>query len=96
MPGFGRAGQELARGGGSIGDRLREVERELAIDFADYFAGELRELETGPGADGLLGMGSDALEVTPLGRLFIRNVCMVFDRYLREKPRSQPTFSRTV
>jgi hypothetical protein len=22
--------------------------------------------------------------VTPLGRYFIRNICMVFDRYLRE------------
>ena len=75
---------------------IRAIEREFAIDFAEYFAGELRELETGPGVDGLLRMDSDALEATSLGRLFIRNVCMVFDRYLREKPRSQPTFSRTV
>ena len=31
-----------------------------------------------------------------LGRIFIRNICMVFDRYLREKKREMPAFSRTV
>ena len=49
--------------------------------FDDYFAPELvrlRELEQ----DGLLDIGADALRVTPKGRLLIRNVCMVFDRYL--------------
>ncbi len=55
--------------------------------------------------DGLVTIGADALDVTPRGRLLIRNVCMVFDRYLGQ-PRdnvvgagadAQPLrFSRTI
>ena len=33
---------------------------------------------------GLLTLDRQWLTVTPLGRFFIRNICMVFDRYLRE------------
>ena len=38
-------------------------------------------------ADGLVAIDADAIEVTPLGRLFVRNVCMMFDRYLRARTR---------
>jgi oxygen-independent coproporphyrinogen-3 oxidase len=41
-------------------------------------------------------MDEGRLEVTPRGRLFVRNVCMVFDRYLLEKGAATPVFSRTV
>ena len=35
--------------------------------------------------------------LTTLGRLFVRNVCMVFDRHLRHRSaESKPVFSRTV
>jgi hypothetical protein len=34
--------------------------------------------------------------VEPLGRLFVRNVAMLFDRYLLEKKSDAPIFSRTV
>lgn len=67
--------------------------------FADYFEPELvrlRELE----GDGLLVIGTDGLVVTPKGRLLIRNVCMVFDRYLalpRPDADAKPLrFSRTI
>ena len=76
--------------------RTAEVEERFAIDFADYFALELEELESGPAADGLLELRPGELEATPLGQLFIRNISMIFDRYLREKKRDKPTFSRTV
>jgi len=76
--------------------RLGEVEERFDIDFGDYFGLELKELEAGPAADGLLEIRADELEATPLGGLFIRNISMVFDRYLREKKREKPTFSRTV
>ena len=33
-------------------------------------------------ADGFVVLDADTVTVTPLGRLFIRNVCAVFDRYL--------------
>ncbi len=75
---------------------IPQVENDFGICFEDYFAKELNDLQAGPVADELLSIHPDAFEVTPRGRLFIRNICMVFDRYLREKPRTQPTFSRTV
>lgn len=54
----------------------------FGIDFAAYFAAELRDLEA-MAADGLLEFGADTIGVRPVGRLLIRNICMVFDRYLR-------------
>jgi coproporphyrinogen III oxidase-like Fe-S oxidoreductase len=37
------------------------------------------------------------IRVTPLGRIFIRNVAMVFDRYLHEQQMdSKPLFSKTL
>jgi len=76
-----------------------EVERRFGITFAEYFAPELAEL-TGPQsaqADGLVRITPEAIEVTALGRLLVRNVCMVFDRYLRARTTGlKPVFSRTV
>lgn len=53
-------------------------------------------------ADGLLDLFSGAdggvqLRVTPLGRLFLRNIAMPFDARLRDRPADGlPRFSRTV
>ncbi len=50
-----------------------------------------------PAADGLVTVSGSAIEVTPLGRMFVRNICMVFDQYLRDRTAgAQPVFSRTV
>ena len=73
-----------------------EVEARFGIVFAEYFARELGELEAGPAADGFVHLGPGFIEVTPLGQLFVRNTCMIFDRHLREKPPAKPQFSRTV
>ena len=45
--------------------------------------------------DGLVNEDGNKITVTDLGKIFIRNVCMVFDRYLKEKD-GQNRFSRTV
>jgi len=45
-------------------------------------------------ADGLLRVGSEMIEVSPAGRLLIRNVCMVFDKYLRQQ--QEQRFSRVI
>ena len=73
-----------------------EVERRFQVTFREYFAAELAQLSETPVTDGLVRLGPEAIEVTDLGQLFIRNICMPFDRHLRDKPRQQPTFSRTV
>ena len=59
------------------------IAKRFDIEFPDYFAAELRELH-GIAADGLISIDGDIIRVLPAGRLLIRNVCMVFDRYLRE------------
>jgi oxygen-independent coproporphyrinogen-3 oxidase len=51
------------------------------IDFGTYFADELERLEQ-MAHDGLVAIEDGRITVLPAGRLLIRNVCMVFDRYL--------------
>ncbi len=73
-----------------------EVERDFGIVFDDYFREELGRLEE-PRAEGLVALAPGEIRVTPLGRIFIRNVAMIFDRYLREQQMDQkPLFSKTL
>lgn len=71
-----------------------EIETEFGICFDDYFAPELARMETLQ-TDGLVILSSGHISVTTLGRIFIRNVGMVFDRYL-QKPQTKPQFSKTL
>ncbi|MBN2431137.1 MAG: oxygen-independent coproporphyrinogen III oxidase [Acidobacteria bacterium] len=73
---------------------LARVSQAHQLDFKVHFATELEKLR--PLADdGLLQTGKSALSVTPLGRFFIRNICMVFDQYLAGEERER-RYSRTV
>lgn len=76
--------------------RKREIESTFQIRFDEYFHGELAELRA-MRDDGLVLLSDDEIRVTPLGRIFIRNLAMPFDRYLREqKMDSRPLFSKTL
>lgn len=60
---------------------IAALESKWRFDFARYFRNEypeLRHMQT----DGLLTLDPGSLDVTPAGRLLVRNICMVFDRYL--------------
>ena len=60
---------------------MRQVAQDWDIDFAQYFAAEIDRL--GDMVEhGLLSISDDIIAVLPPGRLLIRNICMVFDRYL--------------
>jgi oxygen-independent coproporphyrinogen-3 oxidase len=74
-----------------------QVQQRFGVVLSEYFAGELSQLAdvNGPVADGLLVIGRDGLTVTTRGRLFVRNICMVFDRYLAAH-KDRPVFSRTI
>ena len=61
---------------------IEAIESAYAIDFRKYFAPELQELAELEEA-GLLTLEPDWIAITPRGRLLVRAVCMVFDRYLR-------------
>lgn len=64
---------------------MARITEQFGVDFSNYFADELRELAPFE-ADGLVTTEGDLVRVRPAGRLLIRNVCMVFDRYLRGQP----------
>jgi oxygen-independent coproporphyrinogen-3 oxidase len=81
-----------------------EVNERFEIDFDTYFADALDRLDDVRDA-GFVEEDDAWLRVTDRGRLFVRNVCMEFDRYLIEKERKKaegeeeeetPVFSRTV
>ena len=60
---------------------LASLEQSFPITFRHYFAAELEQLAAFA-QDGLLTVDHEWISVTPKGRLLIRNICMVFDRYL--------------
>ncbi|QFH69228.1 oxygen-independent coproporphyrinogen III oxidase [Enterobacter sp. E76] len=70
------------------------VEQQWQLDFADYFAEDLKLLAP-LAKDGLVDIDEKGIQVTPKGRLLIRNICMCFDVYLRQKARMQQ-FSRVI
>jgi oxygen-independent coproporphyrinogen-3 oxidase len=73
-----------------------EIEREFDIDFDDYFAPELERLAEIE-RDGLVRLDANRIEVAGLGRIFIRNVAMVFDAYFNKaEADNRRAFSRTI
>lgn len=69
------------------------LERKYGFRFHDFFKNELQQLDAMQD-DGLIEINDDSLVVTPLGRLLVRNICMIFDAYLTQNQIS--TFSRTI
>ncbi len=71
------------------------VEHRFGIDFAAYFAHELRQLQA-LADDGLIELDDRGLTVTPRGRLLLRVVAMVFDRSLSRPAGEIRRFSRVI
>jgi oxygen-independent coproporphyrinogen-3 oxidase len=85
--------------------RLGRIAADHGVDAASYFAreiaalGALRDLAS-------YDPGAGCVRTTPLGRLLVRNICMVFDRYQRDPaslpgmlgaaPHDAPRFSSTI
>jgi oxygen-independent coproporphyrinogen III oxidase len=69
------------------------IEQKFSINFTGYFAKELQALAPIQ-ADGLLSLSDKGIHVFPAGRLLIRNICMVFDKYLAQKQQQQ--FSKVI
>jgi len=72
---------------------MRAVETEYKIDFAEYFAREMEDIKQLQ-QDGLVTCSDTTIDVQPAGKFLIRNVCMVFDRYLREA--GEKRFSKVI
>jgi oxygen-independent coproporphyrinogen-3 oxidase len=73
---------------------IEATELSHLIDFRAYFAAELRDLKK-LADDGLVELQPDWLVVAPKGRLLVRAICMVFDRYLRSA-REGASYSRVI
>jgi oxygen-independent coproporphyrinogen-3 oxidase len=73
---------------------LESIEIAHLIDFKSYFAAELvdlREME----AAGLLSVSDRWISVLPRGRMLVRAIAMVFDRYLRTD-RERARYSKVI
>jgi oxygen-independent coproporphyrinogen III oxidase len=66
------------------------------IDFAGHFADALEDLKP-LAADGFVEMSGGLIRVTDLGRMFLRNIAMCFDAYLKQPAAENgPRYSKTA
>ena len=72
----------------------RIIEQQFGVRFHQYFKHDLALLQTFID-DQLVVVDDQYIEVTLRGRLLIRNICMCFDKYLRQRARQQQ-FSRVI
>lgn len=68
------------------------IETNYTINFSEYFADTIKPLHSMQ-QDGLLTFDGSAIQVLPLGSLLIRNIAMVFDKYLSPH---QQRFSKVI
>lgn len=71
---------------------IENIEQKYNIVFAEYFASAYPQLEVMQ-ADGLLTFNSKSITVSARGSLLIRNICMLFDKYLTQ---GQQRFSKVI
>src|SRR3989338_3338978 len=64
------------------------IEAPFNIDFRAYFAELWPALEQ-MARDGLLELSREGMRILPPGRLLVRSVCMLFDRYLGGQDRQR-------
>ena len=73
---------------------MRRVSKRWGIDFSHKFSNELTRLNDMV-QDGLLELTGDEIIILQPGRLLVRNICMIFDRY-QQTSNVIGLFSRTV
>ena len=71
------------------------IEKEFDISAPLYFERELEQLRT-MGDLATYDAAKSSIETTQLGRLLVRNVCMVFDRYQQQPAAGERRFSTTI
>jgi oxygen-independent coproporphyrinogen-3 oxidase len=64
------------------------------VDFRDYFANEIEKLEILE-KDGLIKLSDAGIDITPSGRLLLRNIAMTFDRYI-DLEENDSRFSKAI
>ncbi len=70
--------------------------QQWGVDFDVFFADALNDLKD-LAADGLITLEPGVIRVTETGRIFLRNIAMPFDAYLRQQTtESKPRYSKTL
>ena len=73
---------------------FEEFDAKHNIDFASYFAAEIERLQ--PLADdGLIELDPSGIKITQKGRLLLRSIAMVFDRYI-DQAQNDNRFSKAI
>jgi oxygen-independent coproporphyrinogen III oxidase len=67
---------------------------EHGIDFREYFAAEIKKLDVLE-KDDLIVLSDAGIEITPRGRLLLRNIAMTFDRYI-DLEENEHRFSKAI
>lgn len=62
---------------------IEMIEAHWEINFKSYFKSEIKQLERMV-EDGLIKLDDKSICVETRGRLLIRNICMVFDKYMKD------------
>ncbi|MGL4475011.1 MAG: oxygen-independent coproporphyrinogen III oxidase [Shewanella sp.] len=73
---------------------MADMEQKLGIQFEQYFSEDLKLLQTFID-DKLVDISDRKITIGSTGRLLIRNICICFDAYYRDKARQQQ-FSRVI
>ncbi|QDF65611.1 oxygen-independent coproporphyrinogen III oxidase [Shewanella sp. SNU WT4] len=73
---------------------MADMEQKLGIQFEQYFSEDLKLLQTFID-DKLVDISDRKITIDSTGRLLIRNICICFDVYYRDKARQQQ-FSRVI
>lgn len=68
-------------------------EQKYALDFEVHFAEALESLAP-MREDGLVNITGESIQITPKGRLLVRNICMAFDQYTQQS--SNTRFSKAI
>jgi oxygen-independent coproporphyrinogen-3 oxidase len=71
---------------------ISSLEQRYSINFKNYFANSLEKLDEMQN-DGLVVLTNDSIKVMDKGKLLVRNICMIFDNYLKS---SSTSFSKTI
>jgi len=72
-----------------------EFEKAFNVPFKEYFVKELKDLEDLK-TDGLLNIFDTHIEVIDHGKILVRNICMVFDAYLKKENVPKIRYSKTI
>jgi len=79
----------------SAGFELQQISEKWDIDAGNYFKEELKALSKFED-DNLLLRDEEGIAINKTGRLFVRNIAMIFDAYLRKKESKDLAYSKTV